>query len=156
MLVSTIHQYESVIGTYMCPPYCTSLPLPSPSHSSRLSQSTRFELPVSHSKFPLAICFTYGHVYVSIILCQFCFSATLSICPTLSLPHCVPKSVLYVSADASWHKMQYKKKKKKNNSQDFSGCPVVKTLHFLCREIGFNPGQGLRYHMLCSIAERYK
>ena len=31
-----------------------------PSHPSRLSQSTRFELPASYSKFPLAIHFTYG------------------------------------------------------------------------------------------------
>ena len=31
------------------------------------------ELPLSHSKFPLAICFTYGNV---------CFHATLSISPT--------------------------------------------------------------------------
>ena len=32
----------------------TSLPPPTPSHSSRLSQSTWFELPASYSKFPLA------------------------------------------------------------------------------------------------------
>ena len=29
------------------------------------------------------------------ILNVMCFSANLSICPTLSFPHCVPKSVLY-------------------------------------------------------------
>ena len=130
----------------MCPPNWTSLPPPSPSRSSRLSQSTRFELPVSYSKLPLAICFTYGNVYVSMIHCQFCFNATLSICPTLSLLHFVHKSVLYVSADTSWHKMQYKKKhtKKQNNSQDFPGCPGVKTLHFQCRELGFNPWPGTK------------
>ena len=43
------------------------------SHPSRLSQSTGFELPASHSKFLLAIYLTYGNVYVSMLLFQFCF-----------------------------------------------------------------------------------
>ena len=38
---------------------------PTPSHPLRLSYSTRFELPASYCKFPLAIYFTYGHIYVS-------------------------------------------------------------------------------------------
>ena len=29
------------------------------------------ELPLSHSKYPMAICFTYGKVYVSVLLSQF-------------------------------------------------------------------------------------
>ena len=32
-------------------------------HSTKLSQSTRFELPASYSKFPPTIYFTYGNVY---------------------------------------------------------------------------------------------
>ena len=51
VLVSAIPQHES------------SLPPPTPSHPSRLSQSTRFELPASYSKFPPTIYFTYGNVY---------------------------------------------------------------------------------------------
>ena len=43
----------------------------------------RFELAASYSKFPLPIYFTCGSVYVSI-------------CPTLSFPNCVHKSVLCV------------------------------------------------------------
>ena len=71
--------------------YIHPLPLeptfhPIPSHPSRLSQSPRLELPVSHSKFPLALYFTYGSVYVSM----------LSIPPTLSFFHSVHKYVLYV------------------------------------------------------------
>ena len=31
----------------------------------------QFEFPASYSKLPLTICFTYGNVYVSILLCQF-------------------------------------------------------------------------------------
>ena len=38
-LVSAKHQHESAIGTHMSPPSWTSLPLPSPSHPSRLLQS---------------------------------------------------------------------------------------------------------------------
>ena len=58
VLVSAIHQHESP-QVYLCP-----LLLEPPSHltshpnPSRLSQSTRFELPASYSKFTLAIYFT--------------------------------------------------------------------------------------------------
>ena len=55
MVVSAIHQHESAIGICMSPSSWTSLPPPTSSHSSRLSQSTRSELPESYSKFPLAI-----------------------------------------------------------------------------------------------------
>ena len=43
---------------------------PSPSHPSRLSQSTGFRFPASYSKLPLAIYFTYGNVYVSMPFSQ--------------------------------------------------------------------------------------
>ena len=61
----------------MFPPSWTSLP-PSTSHpiipaTPMLSQSTRFELPVSYSKFPLANYFTYGSVHISKLL--FCMSS---------------------------------------------------------------------------------
>ena len=46
--------------------------------------STKDGLPASYSKFPLAIYFTYGNIYVSILLSQ--------VIPT----HCDQKSVLYV------------------------------------------------------------
>ena len=57
-LVSATHPYESAIGIHMPPPSWTSLPSPTPSHPSRFSQSTKFELPASYSKIPLAIYFT--------------------------------------------------------------------------------------------------
>ena len=80
ILNSAIHQHEAAKESP-----------PTPSYPSRLSQSTRFELPVSYSKFPLAIYFTYDKVYVSILL---------PIHPTLSFPNCVHKSVLWISIDA--------------------------------------------------------
>ena len=45
------------------------------------------KLPASESNFPLAICFTYGNVYVSMLLSQLV---------PLSFPYCVHKFVLYV------------------------------------------------------------
>ena len=50
----------------MSPPSWTSLPF----HPSRLSQSL-FDFPESYSKFPLAIYFTYGGVYVFMLLSHF-------------------------------------------------------------------------------------
>ena len=55
-MVSVIHQHELAIGLHMSPH--------SPSHPSRLSQSLSFGFSVSYSKFPLAICFTYGLTHV--------------------------------------------------------------------------------------------
>ena len=47
---------------------------------SRLSQSTRLELSASYSKFLLAIYFTYGNVYVSMVFShQFLFVPPISI-----------------------------------------------------------------------------
>ena len=55
-MISVIYQHKLAIGTHMSPP--------SPSHPSKLSQSTSFGFPVSYGKFPLALCFTYGLIYV--------------------------------------------------------------------------------------------
>ena len=54
---------------------------PSPSYPSRLSQTTGFGFPVSYSKFPLAIYFTYGHVYVSMLLSQIIPPSPSPLCP---------------------------------------------------------------------------
>ena len=54
--------------------YICSLPLEPPSHAIPPLQIVTehcVELPESCSKFPLAICFTYGNVYVSVLLCPF-------------------------------------------------------------------------------------
>ena len=63
-----INQHESTIGIHMSPPSWTCLPSPPTSHPSRLSQNTGFELPVSYSKLLLLIYFTYGNVYISVLL----------------------------------------------------------------------------------------
>ena len=71
MLVSATCRHDSAIGIHISPPSRTSLPPPTPPHPSRLSQSTRFKLPGSYNKFPLALYFTYGNVYVSVLLFKF-------------------------------------------------------------------------------------
>ena len=68
MLVSAIHPYESAIGIHMSPPSWIFSLLSALSHPSRLSQTTGFELPMSYSRFPLAIYCTYGNAYVSLLL----------------------------------------------------------------------------------------
>ena len=57
---------------YICPlPLEPSSHLPCHPIHSRLSQSTKSELPASYSKFSLAVYFTHGNGYVSMLLSQF-------------------------------------------------------------------------------------
>ena len=89
-MVSAIYQHESAMGMYggrMSPPLKPPSHLP-PHPTSRLSQTTGFGFPESYSKFPLAIYFTNGNVYISMLLSQ--------IIPLFSLPHHVQKPVPYV------------------------------------------------------------
>ena len=86
--VGSCHTPTWISHRYTYVPSLLNLPPPSLSHPSRLSQSTGSELPTPYSKFPLAICFTYGNVYASTLLSVFI---------PLAFLHCVYKSVLSVS-----------------------------------------------------------
>ena len=55
---------------YMCSPSWPSLPPPSPSHPSGLSQCTSPEHPVSCVEPGLAIYFTYDNIHVSMLFSQ--------------------------------------------------------------------------------------
>ena len=55
---------------YMCPLSQTCLPSPSPFHLSGLAQCTGFECPVSCIELGLVIYFTYGYIYVSMLVSQ--------------------------------------------------------------------------------------
>ena len=79
LLVSAIHQHESTVGIHMFLPSRTCLP----PHLTPLGCQKACELPTSYSKFPLAICFTYGNAYVSMLVSK-------SV-PPLSFTHCVHK-----------------------------------------------------------------
>ena len=83
--VSAIHQHESALGIHESSPSWTSLPLPTPFHLSRLSQNIRSELRVSYSKFPMAIYFTSGNVYASMILSKFIPPSPPTVPPSLFL-----------------------------------------------------------------------
>ena len=77
LLFSVKPQHESDIGIHIAPPFLTSLPSPSPSHPSRLTQSPCLSF-LSHT----AIYFPYGNVS---------FHVTLSIHLTLS--SLLPRSI---------------------------------------------------------------
>ena len=71
MLVSAIHQHESVIGVHMSLPSWTSFPPPIPSHPlwcHRVSDSSTLHLPAN---FHLLSNFTYGNACGSMLLIQF-------------------------------------------------------------------------------------
>ena len=69
VLVSAIHQHKSAIGTHMFPPEPPPISLTTPPHE--VVTKHWVELPVSHSKFLPAICFTYGNVHASMFFSQF-------------------------------------------------------------------------------------
>ena len=71
MLASAIHQHESATSIHMSPPSWTSLPLPTPSQPSRLSQSPGLSSLRHTADFHGLSNFTFDKVYVSILLSQF-------------------------------------------------------------------------------------
>ena len=81
MLVSAIHEHESVIGINTCPlPLVPTSHLPSPHPLGCHRAPALDSFPALCSRFPLAICFTHGSVRVSVLFSQ--------IIPPF-LPHCV-------------------------------------------------------------------
>ena len=82
-----LKQLSSSSSIHTSPPSWSSLPPPTTSHPSRLSQSTSLSS-LSHTANPTGSLF-YMWPFI-------CFHAAVSICPALSFPHCVHKSVLYV------------------------------------------------------------
>ena len=89
--------HNNVNQPYIGPLYIGPLPLEPPSHlqphcTLYVVTEHLVEFPVLYSNFPLAIYFTYGQVYVLMLLSQF-------IPPSLS-PDCVHKSALYICASS--------------------------------------------------------
>ena len=85
-LVAAIHQHESAIHVF------SLLSLPPTSHPIPplwVITEHQAELPALFSNFPLAICFTHGNVYISMLLSQFTppsLSSIVSINLSLFLP----------------------------------------------------------------------
>ena len=67
VLVSAIQQCESAIDIHMPPPSRTSLPPQPSAQPSRLSR-VLVCTPCAIQHFPLATNFTYGNLYVSVLL----------------------------------------------------------------------------------------
>ena len=93
MMVFAIHWHESAIGIHMSAPSWIHAPTsrhPSPSYPCRLSQSTDFRFLASYIIFPLAICFTYGDVYVSMLFSQIIPPSTRlkRLSSSSNFPHC--------------------------------------------------------------------
>ena len=69
--LSNWSEYKLATDMHVSPASWTAPPPPSPPHPSRLSQSTGFGCPVSYIKLALAICFTHGDVYVSVLFSNY-------------------------------------------------------------------------------------
>ena len=80
-MVSAIHQHESTVGIH---PSFFNLPLIShPNPLLFVGTEHQFWFPVSYSKSPLAIYFTYANVYVSMLLSQIILLLSPQLCPKL-------------------------------------------------------------------------
>ena len=86
LLISVMQQHESAISIHISPPL-EPLPAHSPIPPSRSSQGTRLSSLCYRQLATRYLLYTWWCKY---------FSATLSIHPTLSFPHSVHKSVLYI------------------------------------------------------------
>ena len=135
----------------MSPPSWISLPPRTPSHHSRLSESTGSSS--LHLKFPLAIYFTYGNRYVSMLLSQFVppsssptvsaslFSMSVSSIAALQIGSSVPSFQIPYVCINMWYLMRHSLgSQKENGSLHLSNrawCPhwivCVHTVHiYLC------------------------
>ena len=91
------HTSTHIGRKYACIPSLLNSPLTSLSNPPcKLSWSTGFGFPASHSKLPLATHFTYGNIYISMLFFQIVihlkilfsvqFSSVTQSCPTLCGP----------------------------------------------------------------------
>ena len=80
----------------MSPPSWTPFPPPSPSHPSRLLWSSGFGFLESYIKLPLAISFTYGNVYVSMLSSQL-----IPPSPSHTVSKCLQKSLFTAFLEVS-------------------------------------------------------
>ena len=84
VLVSALQQRDSAISILVFPPSWPFLPPPTPSPLFWAVSEHQVEFHVLYSNFPLPSILQWWCI---------CFSATFSICPTLSFPNCVQKPV---------------------------------------------------------------
>ena len=122
------------------------IPPPSPFHPSRLSQSTSFGLPVSYSKFPLAIYSTHSNVYVScysliaspLLPSRLCLNAC-SLCVDL---HCCPvdRSISIIFLDSRDGSLAA-------DTCCCCGCSVTRPCPTLCSCMDTVPGSSVLHNL---------
>ena len=81
VLVSAVYQHESALDKHMSPPSWASLPPPTPSHLLGCHRAPDLSFLSHTANFHRLSNFTYGNVYVSMLLSQFVPS---SLSPTVS------------------------------------------------------------------------
>ena len=81
VLLSAIHQHESVMSIHMSPPLWTSPHNLHPIPPLYIVTEHLVYLSVLCSSFPLVSCFIYGDVYVSMLLSQFVWPSPAPLCP---------------------------------------------------------------------------
>ena len=96
--VGFCHPWTWINHRYTYIPTLLNLPITShPIPPLYVVMEHRFEHSASYRKFSLAICFTYGNVYVSILLSQLSPPLLSPLCPqvySLHLHHCPANSVI--------------------------------------------------------------
>ena len=75
---TTVQQHKSALSIHITPPSWASFP----THPHSTPPGNLAELPVLYNSFPLAICFTHGRVYMSMLLSHF---VPLSSSPAVSM-----------------------------------------------------------------------
>ena len=87
MLVSAIQQHESTICVHTSFPSHLSLPPAAPIPPVRVVTEHLVEFPVLYRSFLLAVCFTHGSVFTSLLLSQF-VPPLPPMCPSILWCHC--------------------------------------------------------------------
>ena len=90
---------------YRCPPEPLFQLLPYPPLFTLL-QSTSFGSPASQMKLPLAIYFTFGNVYISVLFSQI-IPPHLLLCPKVSSLCCVSFVALHIGLSVPSFKISY-------------------------------------------------
>ena len=90
-----------------------------PHRTSRLSQSTGFGFAGSYNKFPLTVYFTYGNVYISMLLSQIIPSS-----PSLTVPQSLSSIYIYPWLACKWDH-QYRLSRFHQFSSVAQSCPTL-------------------------------
>ena len=150
MFASAIQQCESAVCTHRSLPWWTSPPSPHPS----VVTEPHAEVPVPYNSFPLAICYTRGRVYVSMLkdfppLFLLSWSEEVRLlqsCPTLCDPmDCSPPGSSVheeFPRQESWSGLPFPSPEDLPNPGIKPGSPALQADSLLSEPRGNSPGMG--------------